>query len=345
MSKAVLTALRDLIQVDVGGRGLRADPADNLVTAFPDDFAAACHGIANAAAPVLGIVTGFLIPHATPPCGETDGPLGALYLARALVPLGIKVVLATDDFCVRALEAGIAACGLRKDVPVVCLPSVAESGTQSGDDYRQHFADRAGPLTHLVALERVGPSHTPASVADQGGAQPDTVEAFRSSVPGDHHDRCHTMRGRDITAGMSPAHRLFESAGGAALPFTTIGIGDGGNEIGMGKLPWDVICRNIPNGGMIACRVPADQLIVCGVSNWGGYALAAGVRWLRGVPYDAALFDAAQEFDLLERMIDRGPLVDGTTGQPTATVDGLPFERYVAVLAQIGKILEQAPNP
>ena len=46
----------------------------------------------------------------------------------------------------------------------------------------------------------------------------------------------------------------------------------------MGKMSWDVIRRNIPNGGLVACRVPADQLIVCGVSNWGAYGLAAGVR-------------------------------------------------------------------
>ena len=48
----------------------------------------------------------------------------------------------------------------------------------------------------------------------------------------------------------------------------------------MGKIPWDVIRRNVPNGGLIACRVPTDHLIVAGVSNWGAYALAAGVALL-----------------------------------------------------------------
>src|SRR5205807_1527308 len=72
----------------------------------------------------------------------------------------------------------------------------------------------------------------------------------------------------------------------------TIGVGDGGNEIGMGKIPWDVIRRNVPNGGLIACRVPTDYLIVAGVSNWGAYALAAGVALLRGAKLDPSLFDA-----------------------------------------------------
>ena len=40
---AFLRELRDLIQDDVGQRGLARDPIDNLLTARPDDFAAACH--------------------------------------------------------------------------------------------------------------------------------------------------------------------------------------------------------------------------------------------------------------------------------------------------------------
>jgi hypothetical protein len=78
---------------------------------------------------------------------------------------------------------------------------------------------------------------------------------------------------------------------------TTIGIGDGGNEIGMGKLPWETIRRNVPQGGLVACRVPTDYLIVCGVSNWGAYALGAGVRRLRSAPPDPALFDPERERD------------------------------------------------
>ena len=330
----VLDALRDTVQQDVGNRGLRADPDDNLVTACPDDFRTACESIARTEGAAVGVVTGFFIPHAVPPCGETDGPLGAVFLARALVPLGIKVVLATDAFCVRALEAGLAACGLRKAVPVAVLPSVAEADALSTELYRQEFAARAGPLTHLIALERVGPSHTPQSLREQG-AEPEVVERYAREVSAEEHDRCHSMRGRDLTATMSPAHRLFAPAPSV----TTIGIGDGGNEIGMGKIAWDVIRRNIPGGAVVACRMPTDHLIVAGVSNWGAYALGAGVRMLRGEKGDAALFDAARERELLELMVERGPLVDGVTGSPAATVDGLTWEQYVTPLLGIGKIV------
>src|SRR5262249_35920273 len=84
------------VQDDIGQRGLRADPAANLITASTGDFQAACRSIAEAAKPTIAVVTGFFIPHAQPPTGETDGPLGALFLARALAPLGIRAVLATD---------------------------------------------------------------------------------------------------------------------------------------------------------------------------------------------------------------------------------------------------------
>src|SRR5262245_32827006 len=198
MSDNRLTALRDLVQEDVGNRGLRADPEVNLVSVTLPDFEAACRSIAETPNAAVAVVTGFFIPHATPPAGETDGPLGALFLARALVPLGIRVVLATDGFCVPALRAGLEACGLTERVPLVTLPpieSVANPVT-----YREHFREQAGELTHLVALERVGPSHTPESIA----RTPAAVPHFAAEVPAERHGRCHTMRGLDITERMSP---------------------------------------------------------------------------------------------------------------------------------------------
>jgi hypothetical protein len=342
MTTAALDLIRDIIQEDIGNRGLRSDPSANLISAFPGDFAAACESLATTSNAVVAIVTGFYIPHALPPSGETDGPLGALFLARALTPLGIKVVLATDSFCAKALEVGVAAAGLRKAVPLVVLPSVEQAGPMSLTDYWNAFMERSGPLTHLIALERVGPSHTPESLQ----AQPETsiadIQQFLNEVPAEHHDRCHTMRGRDITASMSPAHRLFEVATQEERGIVTIGIGDGGNEIGMGKIPWAVIRRNIPNGGLVACRVATDHLIVCGVSNWGAYGLAAGVRLLRGESGETDLFDTDREESLLEIMVERGRLVDGVSGLPTVSVDGLSLDRYLEPLKRLQQVRANA---
>jgi hypothetical protein len=122
------------------------------------------------------------------------------------------------------------------------------------------------------------------------------------------------------------------------VPIKTIGIGDGGNEIGMGKIPWDVIRRNIPGGGLIACRVPTDYLLVCGVSNWGAYGLAAAAYRLSGRKANADLFDSEREEELLRIMVENGPLVDGVSGKPSVTVDGLSFARYAQPMRRLGAI-------
>lgn len=184
-------------------------------------------------------------------------------------------------------------------------------------------------MTHLLALERVGPSHTPETIP------PADRPRFLAEVPAHRHGRLHTMRGLDITPHMSDAHSHFEGP----QTLTTLGVGDGGNEIGMGKLPWRLIADHVPGGAAIACRVAADHLIVAGVSNWGAYALAAGVALCKGTTPPADWFDLDRERAILQQMVDEGPLVDGVTGRREASVDGLPFDQYADVLRRIGQIV------
>jgi hypothetical protein len=315
--EATFAEVRNLIQQDVGNRGLARDPHENLLTACPDDLFRACESIARTPAPALGVVTGFTIPTAAPPAAETDGSLGALFLARALVPLGIPVVLAIDPPYVPALEVGLRACGLLGRVPVRPLPEV-------------------GPgITHLVALERAGPTHTEESIRAAYPHDPGTVSLFLREVPPERRGHCHTMSGRDITAWTCPAHEFFEAP---AAGLTTIGIADGGNEVGMGKIPWHVVRKNIPGGGRIACRVRTDHLIVAGVSNWGAYALAVGVALLLGKSLDPGLFDLGAEEALLRVLVEEGGLVDGISGRPMAVVDGLSFGQYAVPLDALGRL-------
>jgi hypothetical protein len=275
-----------------------------------------------------------MIPSVEPPTGETDGPLRALFLARAFHHLGIPCVLASDEAGLVALTAGVRASGLAELIEVVYLPE--GTSVPDPDHYRTFFRQQAGRLTHLIAVERVGPSHRVSSLRAQSSATLDAIGRFVNAVPRAQRGRCFTMRGRDLTPLTAPAHHLFEGP----RDYITIGIGDGGNEIGMGKVPWDTIRRNIPGGELIACRVATDFLIVAGVSNWGAYALAAGVMVLRG-NVDASLFDVDRERALLEVLVERGPLVDGVSGQQTATVDGLAFDEYVKPLRRIGNVLDR----
>ncbi len=336
----VLDRMRDVIQVDIGKRGLRTRPDRNLINECPDDFRLACASLAQTPQAGLAVVTGFFIPTAQPPAAETDGPLGAVFLARALAPLGIRIALLTDSFCIQALRAGLAACGLLEQVALVALPAPAAARSMTPEAYCQLVVRQVPvPLTHLLAIERVGPSHTLQSLQrqmEQGGALGQAYLDFLDACPPEHQNRCHTMRGRDITDRMSPAHHLFEWAQQSSI--TTIGIGDGGNEIGMGKVPWDVIHRNIPRGGPVACRVPTQHLIVCGISNWGAYALAAGVWHRRGRRLHPLLADPENERKILEVMVEHGPLVDGVAGVQGMSVDGVEFKEYVNVLPILARM-------
>jgi hypothetical protein len=308
-----LAAILAAVQTDPGNRGLARDTHDNLFTACPGDFAAACRSIAEHPNPCPAIVTGFYIPSADPPANETDGPLGSLFLATALSRLDHKSVIVTDSVLRDILNSTMKRYGLGSGVAAVSIPpSAFPWWAWLAVDWK-HARDN-WPLSHLVSIERVGPTRK--------------------------DGRCYTMRGRDITEFTSPAHHLFDDNLGPRHHLPTIGVGDGGNEIGMGKVAWDLIARSIPNGGTIACRVPTDHLIVAGVSNWGAYALAAGVYVLRGVKPPADLFDPDREREILEVMVREGPLVDGVTGRQTATVDGLSWEEYAKPLLRIREILE-----
>ncbi len=301
-----LAAILAAVQTDPGNRGLARDQHHNLFSACPGDFAQACRGIAAHSDPRLLITTGFYIPTSQPPAHETDGPLGTVFLARAFVPLGMPVHVWTEQEVKATIERVLPRASgqlLVRALP----PDVPEA------DWILHRSTAGFLTTHYIALERVGPGTD---------------------------GRCRTMRGVDITSSTRPAHLLFQNARRAHPNAVTIGIGDGGNEIGMGKIPHDTVVKNIPNGDLIHCRVPTDHLIVAGVSNWGAYALAAGVFALRGIKPPSNLFDPDREREILEVMVREGPLVDGVTGKQTATVDGLTWDEYARPLILIREILE-----
>jgi D-glutamate cyclase len=312
MSTIILQKMLGAVQVDIGGRGLQKDRGKNLVTETRVDFEKACADLANHPAPHVAIVTGFYILSATPPAAETDGPPGAVFLARAITELGGRVTVLCDEWCTAGIDAGLAAHGISKgSVSILTLPGPAECIGWKHDDYWRWLEDRTEVPTHLVAIEHVGPCHD--------------------------SDKCFSARGRDLSEYTSPVHLLFEDSTRRPL-MRTIGIGDGGNEIGMGKISRDVIEANIPLGRTIACRTPTDWLIVAGISNWGAYALAAGFRLLKGAPLSAEMFDRDQEYRVIESMVRAGPLVDGMTGTTSVTVDGIDFDRYAECLTELGRL-------
>jgi hypothetical protein len=140
--------------------------------------------------------------------------------------------------------------------------------------------------------------------------------------PGPSKDGKHyTMRGVEMDPILAPLERLFTERRAGVR---TVGIGDGGNEVGMGKVLDRVYASAIPNAQQIACVVPADHLIVAGVSNWGGYALAAALALVaalegrfggdRLAAVNACVVTETQEMELIDRIVDAGAR-DGITGE------------------------------
>ena len=70
------------------------------------------------------------------------------------------------------------------------------------------------------------------------------------------------------------------SSSSSSSSFVSIGVGDGGNEVGMGKVRGRVLGSSVPQAAKVSCVVAADHLLVCGVSNWGGTAIAAALMLL-----------------------------------------------------------------
>ena len=147
-----LRAIRDAVQHDAGNRGLGRDPSANLFNACPDDLAAACRSIAEHPSPVVGIVTGFWIPSAR--LGETDGPLGAVYLMRTLGVMGIPTWVLTDPFCAHSLHAGLRAAGVSQGPSSVRVPCAMTTVFGSATPCRR--AARLG-VSPTIPLASVSP--------------------------------------------------------------------------------------------------------------------------------------------------------------------------------------------
>ena len=164
--------------------------------------------------------------------------------------------------------------------------------------------------THLVAVERAGRGRD---------------------------GRYRNMRGLDISATTAPLDELFLEAGRRGL--TTIGIGDGGNEIGMGKVFAEAL-STIDHGADIASTVATDFCIAAGVSNWGAYGLAGALSVLAGRDLLPSAENCVTD---IVRVVQTGGAVDGVTHRREATVDGLDLSASVRMLENIRRQITPSP--
>lgn len=248
------------------------------------------------------LTTGFAVGPGLP---ETDGPPGTACLGRALRILGAEVIYVTDAMAVPPLQAALKVLGEPSAVETFHVAHGAGGGPAARgarETARRLLAEHRP--THMVAIERPGRARD---------------GEYRSA------------RGRSLTEWNGALDELFLAA---PARIVTVGVGDGGNEIGMGA----VRARVARAGGLfprIASVVKVKHLVVAGVSNWGAYGIVAELGRLTG---RSLLHTGEEEQAMVQACVDAGA-VDGLTFRPEATVDGLPLPAHIGML-ELLRVLE-----
>ena len=135
--------------------------------------------------------------------------------------------------------------------------------------------------------------------------------------------RYYNMRGEDITDRSAFFDAYLELA-----DCTTIAIGDGGNEIGMGNIR-DAIATLDINASVTGC----DELLVADVSNWGAYGIIALLSHWCGTD----LLQDIRPMEILAYLSSHGS-VDGVTRENTLTEDGLEAEEGQRVIMELREL-------
>lgn len=291
----LLAALERIAAHDVGRGSAR------LLAHSAGRLPAAARSLLATPSPRVVIITGFFIPAATPPACETDGPIGAVQTAAALRTLGGAVRILTDAPCEPVVATAAAAAGL--DIPIDVAPLPRAMGQPGYEAWQAEALERYRAVTHMISIERVGPGE--------------------DGLP-------RNLRGQDISAHTAPLERIY--LGG---PWFTVGIGDGGNELGMGSLPSDAVADAVPGGERIRCTVPCDALIVAGTSNWGAAALVAALFHLTRSTGLLELLRIEWSQQILTDIVEHAGAVDGILRRPAATVDGLSWDEYRQPLSSL----------
>ena len=137
------------------------------------------------------------------------------------------------------------------------------------------------------------------------------------------------MRGVDISPQTAKVDHLF-----IQHP-RTIGIGDGGNEIGMGNLATYIPqVATLPNRPAVT---RTTHLVISSTSNWGGYGLVAALSRLAGKNLLPGL---EEEGALIRQMVKLGA-VDGVVGESRHSVDAMSIEEHGKALDSLHNLLSE----
>jgi hypothetical protein len=254
------------------------------------------------------------------PRGEVDGLLGTAALARVLT-FGCKanVIILTEDRVEHPLRAACAGAGLN---------------FMSGDDPQMESAIRflAMPLEHDACRDQAE------RLLDDGPTALVAIEKLAPNAVGVIHGS--TGLNYDDVHG-KPQYLVDGARQRGVL---TVGIGDGGNEVGYGLIR-DTVRAVMPAGAVCQCgcgdgtaaAVDTDVLVVAAISNWGAYGVAALMCWLMSTPEHLV---SADDVDRMLRGVVAAGAFDGCHARPVLSDDGVPIDAQRGFLALLHAITD-----
>jgi len=273
------------------------------------------------------VTSGWVMPGFYP-VGETDGPIGAAALGRALgIGLGGRMVVLTEETMVPITVASCRGAGLN-----VLTEADLERAPRRPNPHNLYCLVLPFPIDDELAVKE--------SKQLFERYQPKALVAIEKNGP-NRKGIYHMVGGFDNSDCVAKAGRLFEEA--ARRRVLTIGIGDRGNEIGFGAIE-EVPRRLLPFGRKCTCPCGAgvvdattvDVLVTAAVSNWGVYGIAACLAALLDRP--EVLHDPATESRMLHCCIDAGG-VDGFSCRPVPVTDGMPEAVHVSLVTLLNEIV------
>lgn len=309
-----------IVSMDMGQRGMGPlyAPARARSTE-PLCVAAARHLTDLKRSDTVVFLTGSIVRGwVSPAIAETDGPIGVAVMARALnYQFNVLPVVLTDAPLMPQVQGVLEAAGLTVAEASVALNATKNERFTGIATVGTCAADKAGAIADAQALlARLRPRAV--ITVERSGMTADGT--FRNSV------------GQDTSAGRSALDYVVLEAQRLGIP--TIGLGDLGNEIGMGAIR-EAVAKHIPNGDKVCAAVGTDILFPCGVSNWGCYAILAALAMLTG---RAELIHTAEMERRLLVEAARIGLVDGLHGKREPTADGLPTNVHLAIVELVGTL-------
>lgn len=287
----------------------------------------------------IGIVTGFTVVDANndPINGENDGPPGAIVMAKQIIDSGTPVQLVCDSGSLESVKAAAAAIGL-----------VQEDGSlDPGLEilFSNHGTKTDGPQpAGVIEFDSVDDINDTMR-SGSGKPTPDLMISIeRPSVSAEGN--MSSMSAQDISRYNADLSPFFETSA-AERPWATVGIGDGGNEIGMGKVAETTRNFRTPayslavnNGDKIAAAVKTDDLVMGSVSNNAGVALATATNLVLESAMDAkgekpsgpvggekARETVESYRTVITNMFENGISIDGVNKVNAMTVDGRTLNR------------------